>query len=92
MTGSHESIPVADEAGRCGVESAQKCGVVRGHASGLQLAFDTTQLIRREVDAGLFDAWQDLVYVPPYDQIGKGARRLSRVLGNENPDSFPRDA
>src|SRR5208337_83644 len=90
MTGAHESIPVANEAGRCAVESAQECGIVWGQASGFDLAFDGAYLIGTEVKSPICIG-KDVVNVPPYDQIDEGLRRLSRVLGDEDRDSLPWD-
>ena len=85
IAGPHETIPVADEAGRCTVEPAQERGVIRGHASRLHLPFDCALLIRREVN-GPFDSGKDIVSVCPDDDIGEGSRRLSRVLGDDDTD------
>ena len=91
IAGPHEAIAVADEAGRGAVEPAQKRGVVRGHASGPHLPFDGALLIRREVN-GPLDRADDIMNVRPDDHIGEGARRLSRVLGDEDRDPLARDA
>jgi len=45
-TGTHEAIAIADEAGRCAVESTQERGVIRGQPSGLHLPFDGARLFR----------------------------------------------
>ena len=90
IAGPHESIPVADEAGRRAVDSPQECGVIRGHASGLHLPYDCALLVRGEVN-GSFDGGEDVVNVSPDDDIGKGSRRLSRVLGDDDPDPLGRD-
>ena len=90
MTGSHEPIPVANEACRSGAESAKECGIVRGQASGYYLTFDGAHLIRTEVK-GPVDSGKDVVNVPRYDQIGEGHRRLPRVLGDKDRDSLPWD-
>ena len=86
----HEPILIADEAGRCTVESAHECSVVGGHASGFHLPFDGALLIRREVN-GSVDGCENIVNICPNDCIGEGPRRLSRVLGDEDADSFARD-
>ena len=88
---SHEAIAVADESTGGAVEPAQKRGVVRSHASGLHLPFDGALLIRGEGN-GPLDIGENVMHVRPDDDIGKGARRLSGVLGDEDRDALARDA
>ena len=91
MAGSHEPIPVAYEAGRGAVESAQEGRIIRGQTSGFQLTFDGAHLSRTEMK-GPVDIGKDVMNVPRDDQIGERHRRLSRVLRDEDRDSLPRDA